>query len=469
MEEPCFDFLRTKETLGYSVSSCWRNTSGVLGFTITVETQATKFRSEAPPTVTSLSAGEKTSTLSGSGRSLSLLSAQSGRSLSLSSEWAEPVSPLSSEWEEPVSPLSSEWEEPVSPLSSEWEEPVSPLSSEWEEPVSPLSSEWEEPVSPLSSEWEEPVSPLSSEWEEPVFPLSSEWEEPVSPLSSEWEESVSPLSSEWEEPVFPLSSEWEESVSPLSSEWEEPVFPLSSEWEEPVSPLSSEWEEPVFPLSSEWEEPVFPLSSDSEWVESKIAAFLDSCGALVSSLGAVLFRSHVEALVQLKSAEDTNLGEEVNHNWREILKQEYVFDRKEEEVRALLSFSQNDLVSCFREIVNHGRKLSVHVVGFGEQEGDSPGGGAVSYLHDDAIELHFLPLPLPWLQQATPIRDISAFTAALPLHPLHKVKCCERFEMLKKINDGLELLDKEKKNKPKDPVPSSGKILLVKGEKSETE
>ncbi|KAJ8277501.1 hypothetical protein GJAV_G00075860 [Gymnothorax javanicus] len=46
MEEPCFDFLRTKETLGYQVYPTYRNTSGVLGFSITVETQATKFSTD---------------------------------------------------------------------------------------------------------------------------------------------------------------------------------------------------------------------------------------------------------------------------------------------------------------------------------------------------------------------------------------------------------------------------------------
>lgn len=46
MEEPCFDYLRTKETLGYHVYPTCRNTSGVLGFSITVETQATKFSTE---------------------------------------------------------------------------------------------------------------------------------------------------------------------------------------------------------------------------------------------------------------------------------------------------------------------------------------------------------------------------------------------------------------------------------------
>uniref|UniRef100_A0A8D2EFL9 Nardilysin n=1 Tax=Theropithecus gelada TaxID=9565 RepID=A0A8D2EFL9_THEGE len=43
MEEPCFDFLRTKQTLGYHVYPTCRNTSGILGFSVTVGTQATKY------------------------------------------------------------------------------------------------------------------------------------------------------------------------------------------------------------------------------------------------------------------------------------------------------------------------------------------------------------------------------------------------------------------------------------------
>ncbi|XP_050818254.1 nardilysin-like isoform X7 [Gopherus flavomarginatus] len=46
MEEPCFNFLRTKQTLGYHVYPTCRNTSGILGFSVTVTTQATKNNSE---------------------------------------------------------------------------------------------------------------------------------------------------------------------------------------------------------------------------------------------------------------------------------------------------------------------------------------------------------------------------------------------------------------------------------------
>jgi nardilysin len=46
IEEPLFDTLRTKEQLGYSVSCSERDTTGILGFSITVNAQATKHSTE---------------------------------------------------------------------------------------------------------------------------------------------------------------------------------------------------------------------------------------------------------------------------------------------------------------------------------------------------------------------------------------------------------------------------------------
>ena len=43
MEEPVFDTLRTQEQLGYQVSMTFRNTYGVFGLSVTVNTQANKF------------------------------------------------------------------------------------------------------------------------------------------------------------------------------------------------------------------------------------------------------------------------------------------------------------------------------------------------------------------------------------------------------------------------------------------
>ncbi|KAJ0006602.1 hypothetical protein NQD34_013875 [Periophthalmus magnuspinnatus] len=74
-----------------------------------------------------------------------------------------------------------------------------------------------------------------------------------------------------------------------------------------------------------------------------------------------------------------------------------------------------------------------------------------------------------------PCSDFTTVCSWIGLHHSHfnfQVRGRERYEMLKRINDGLELLDKEsKKSKPKAtvPVPSSGKRLMLKGEKSESE
>lgn len=46
MEEPIFDTLRTQEQLGYAVNMTLRNTYGVFGLSVTVNTQATKFTAE---------------------------------------------------------------------------------------------------------------------------------------------------------------------------------------------------------------------------------------------------------------------------------------------------------------------------------------------------------------------------------------------------------------------------------------
>ena len=46
MEEPCFDILRTKKQLGYSVYAMDHNTSGIIGLSVNVQTQNSKFSVE---------------------------------------------------------------------------------------------------------------------------------------------------------------------------------------------------------------------------------------------------------------------------------------------------------------------------------------------------------------------------------------------------------------------------------------
>lgn len=147
----------------------------------------------------------------------------------------------------------------------------------------------------------------------------------------------------------------------------------------------------------------------TELVEEKIEEFLAHFGEGLSRLGEDAFGAQVRALVELKESEDAHLGEEVDRHWFEVVTQQYVFRRLEEEVRvrvrvrvevlerlwtrqevpvqvcgsgalwsrqvkALKLFTRADLLSWFLEQRNGSRKLSVHVRALTWSEGPAAAG-----------------------------------------------------------------------------------------------
>uniref|UniRef100_A0A8C7MPH0 Nardilysin convertase n=1 Tax=Oncorhynchus kisutch TaxID=8019 RepID=A0A8C7MPH0_ONCKI len=137
----------------------------------------------------------------------------------------------------------------------------------------------------------------------------------------------------------------------------------------------------------------------------------------------------VTALVKLKECEDTHLGEEVDRNWAEVVTQQYVFNRLHREIEALKQMTRAELGSWYLEHRGHNcRKLSVHVVGFGPEEGDPPADGngerdeeeCGSSSYGEVSKLTFLPAS-PKMAAATSIMDIPSFTQSLTLFPYHKI------------------------------------------------
>ncbi|XP_052354860.1 nardilysin-like [Oncorhynchus keta] len=168
---------------------------------------------------------------------------------------------------------------------------------------------------------------------------------------------------------------------------------------------------------------------NTELVELKIEEFLSSFGEKLSALTESAFNTQVTALVKLKECEDTHLGEEVDRNWAEVVTQQYVFNRLHREIEALKQMTRAELGSWYLEHRGHNcRKLSVHVVGFGPEEGDPPGEdngerdeeecGSSSY--GEVSKLTFLPAS-PKMAAATSIMDIPSFTQSLTLFPYHKI------------------------------------------------
>uniref|UniRef100_W5LF01 Nardilysin b (N-arginine dibasic convertase) n=1 Tax=Astyanax mexicanus TaxID=7994 RepID=W5LF01_ASTMX len=173
----------------------------------------------------------------------------------------------------------------------------------------------------------------------------------------------------------------------------------------------------------------------TDFVENKIEEFLVNFGEKLTNLTDEAYQAQVTALIKLKECEDTHLGEEVDRSWFEVVTEQYVFDGLSKEIEALKQMTKAELLSWF---MGHrgaeGRKLSVHVVGFGKEENNQPeddqtclnpaekteGTPAKSSSYGEVSKLTFLP-PTSALAGATMITDIRAFTSSLTLHPYHKI------------------------------------------------
>jgi len=73
-----------------------------------------------------------------------------------------------------------------------------------------------------------------------------------------------------------------------------------------------------------------------------------------------------ERLRIFKQHADINIEEEINRNWNEIMKCQYMFDRHEREILALNKIKINELREWFNKYMwneNYMKKLSVHIVG----------------------------------------------------------------------------------------------------------
>uniref|UniRef100_A0A672T3F2 Nardilysin-like n=1 Tax=Sinocyclocheilus grahami TaxID=75366 RepID=A0A672T3F2_SINGR len=156
----------------------------------------------------------------------------------------------------------------------------------------------------------------------------------------------------------------------------------------------------------------------TDFVEGKIEAFLVSFGEKMVNLSDEAFQTQVTALIKLKECEDTQLGEEVDRNWFEVVTQQYVFDRLNKEIEVLKNVTKDELVSFFMEHRHtSSRKLSIHVCYLFAE--------SILFLkhREDrkwSLQLIFLPAA-PVLAKASRITDIRAFTSSLNLHPYHKI------------------------------------------------
>ncbi|XP_077395060.1 nardilysin-like [Festucalex cinctus] len=166
---------------------------------------------------------------------------------------------------------------------------------------------------------------------------------------------------------------------------------------------------------------------NTELTDLKIEEFLASFGETLGALTDRAFDAQVSTLMKLKECDDTHLGEEVDRNWTEVVTKKYMFDRLNREIKVLKQMSRGELLSWYREHRGpNSRKLSIHVVGFGIEEGDddqkggglpAQGEGSVGSAYGEVSKLTFLAPSPKMTGVAAGIMDINAFIRELPLFP----------------------------------------------------
>ncbi|XP_039184813.1 nardilysin-like [Crotalus tigris] len=162
---------------------------------------------------------------------------------------------------------------------------------------------------------------------------------------------------------------------------------------------------------------------NSEYVDKKIEEFFVHFEEKLQNLSEEEFLTQVSALIKLKRTDDSHLGEEVDRNWNEVITQQYVFDRLAREIVALKSLTRAQLIDWFLHFRRkHRRVLSIHVAGYGKQEGDlnvRPSSVVQDSMFSREPQLTFLPSS-PLLNIPS-ILDIRAFISTLNIFPYHKI------------------------------------------------
>ncbi|KAG5339100.1 NRDC protein, partial [Acromyrmex heyeri] len=124
-------------------------------------------------------------------------------------------------------------------------------------------------------------------------------------------------------------------------------------------------------------------SCTTEFIKKWIDRFLDVFKNILDEISKDDLDDVKERLRIFKQHADMNLEEEVNRNWNEIMKGQYIFDRHEREILALNNIKIDELREWFDKYMrneNHMKKLSIHVIGTDPNEAQSI---ALEYIIDE--------------------------------------------------------------------------------------
>merc|ERR1719273_678237 len=154
----------------------------------------------------------------------------------------------------------------------------------------------------------------------------------------------------------------------------------------------------------------------ADHVDERIEAFLDwYINDKLKNLSDEEFNEIITTLIKMKSQADVTLLEEVNRNWSEINRNEYLFDRQQQEIKLLEQCDKKEMIEFMSNLLSKTedrRKLSVQVIG-----SDVIDEEALEDKPNDAIyELNY-----HVVNKETFVPNVSDYKGTLQSYPIHKI------------------------------------------------
>lgn len=152
-----------------------------------------------------------------------------------------------------------------------------------------------------------------------------------------------------------------------------------------------------------------------QYVEGRIEAFIRSIEDTLNKMTEEEFKKHVSALSTKRLEKPKKMSVQISQYWREILAQQYNFDRDNIEVAFLKTVTKEDLIKFYKDNIAYEapqrHKLSVHILSTQSKPQEDTVDGKES---GDAL------LPGVDLPQPIIVEDVSAFKRDMALYPLAK-------------------------------------------------
>lgn len=161
---------------------------------------------------------------------------------------------------------------------------------------------------------------------------------------------------------------------------------------------------------------------NADHVDERIENFRKELLQIIKAMPNEEFEQYKQSLILIKLTEDTDLKDEIARNWAEITSDEYIFDRAQQEVNALRSITQQELIEFYvNSLGDNEQKFSTQIIG-------NPNGNKIAEDDDDDVVVdksifdRIEIVEFKAVDKGVLIRDISQFKKTLDVYPTSKTR-----------------------------------------------